>query len=781
VNPKSIRAVITSNKVVARFLDGRILKGWCLSFHPEKPVLKIEAVDRTTSYEIDWEDLKALFFVREFEGLKRGSEDAVLAQASPVSKLSQHVHLEFLDGEVIQGYAEGLKRERKGFFITPMDPQSNNLRIFIPRTALRKLNVAQKLGETMVLEGMVRPKDMKRALGKQKAYRETRLGEVIVSVGMTSPEEVERALNVQRVVGQKLGRILVQADILTERDLEKALAVQQDHRKKRLGEILVEMRLATSESVALALALKYRLPYVDPSLYPVDAEAVTLVGERIARRFKFIPIAKNRDGITIAIDDPINFGARDHVHSALGLRAKEVLATPEAIQEAIDRFYKTPGPKVRSRGAVPAGAAEKNGSEDKLSSPLHERDDEAIAALLEGILKGAVEKGASGIHINPERQSTVVSFRIDGVLHAERTLDMQLHPRLISRVKIIGNMNIAERGLPQEGRTRLRIGEKVFDMRISSLPAIWGESLVINLMEKSPSVVKLKDLGFSRDDRLLIRNFLKSSQGVILVSGPGGSGKSTTLYGCLREPVFEGKNLITIEDRIEHECSNATQILIKPHTEMTYANTLRQSLSHDPDVIVLGDIPDAETARLALHAALSGRLVLGAVSTPTASETLDYLLNMGIEPYLVASGLLAIISQRLVRRICPSEACRQEDGDAVKRLGATGIPPPPFRGITFWKGKGCDACRSGYKGRGLIYEILRMEGPIKRAVVEGKGPRDLQTLATKSTAMRTLWDAGFLLAKTGVTTVEELLALSLPHSRYHIGNERSLPKKRTNY
>jgi type II secretory ATPase GspE/PulE/Tfp pilus assembly ATPase PilB-like protein len=376
-------------------------------------------------------------------------------------------------------------------------------------------------------------------------------------------------------------------------------------------------------------------------------------------------------------------------------------------------------------------------------------------------LRTAVEKNATDIHLNPERQTTTVTYRIDGVLHPEKNFDTRVHPLVISRIKIMGNMNVTERNLPQEGRTRLRVGEKLFDVRISSLPAIWGESVVIRLAEKSAPVMNLEDLGFFPEDLGVIRGLLNRSQGMILVSGPAGSGKSTTLYSFLQQPGFEGKNIITIEDRIEHEVSSATQIQIKPHLDLTYANTLRQSLKHDPDVIVLGEIWEPETARMAVHAGLSGHLLLGTLHAPSASESLSLLLDMGIEPYLIASSLIAVINQRLVKKICLSAECRQEDQGALKLLTAAGVPIEPLKGMIFWKGTGCEACRGGYRGRTLIYEMMLIDGAIKRAIVERKSAKALQSLA-RTMGMRTLSEAALLKAGSGITTVEEIVSLSFP-------------------
>jgi type II secretory ATPase GspE/PulE/Tfp pilus assembly ATPase PilB-like protein len=295
---------------------------------------------------------------------------------------------------------------------------------------------------------------------------------------------------------------------------------------------------------------------------------------------------------------------------------------------------------------------------------------------------------------------------------------------------------------------------------MSSLPTIWGESLVIRLFEKSGPVMKLEDIGFFPEDLDTIRNLLTRSHGMLLVTGPAGSGKSTTLYSLLREPVFEGKNLITIEDKIEHELSNATQIQIKPHIDLTYAKALRQSLKHDPDVIVVGEIRDPETTRIAVHAALSGHLIIATLQAPTASETLSRLMDMGIEPYLISSSLVGVISQRLVKTICTCPDCRIEDTGAIESLTAAGIRPEHYETITFCKGVGCEACRDGYKGRTIIYELMVIDTPIKRAIVEQRSTKELLAVA-KENRMRTMTETALLKAKAGITTAEQIISLSL--------------------
>ncbi|MDP2798539.1 MAG: ATPase, T2SS/T4P/T4SS family, partial [Deltaproteobacteria bacterium] len=615
-NPDAGSVVITSNKVVVRFLDGRMIKGWCLSFNQQKPSIKVESIDRSTTYDIKWDDLKAVFFVREFEGLAGAADDSIQLQASPVSAVGRHVQVEFVDGEVIQGYAEALKTGLRGIFITPLDRKSNNLRIFIPKTAVKNVQMAPRLGETMVKEGMLGKGDLSDALQKQTEYRAQKLGEVAIKEGMTSEGEVEQALKVQKtVVGQKIGEILVQAGVLTQEDLERALSAQKENRSKKLGQILLEMNLATPESLALALALKYRLPYVDVSTYPVDPVAVATVKEEVARRLQFIPINKTRDTLTIAIADPINFAAKDYIQSTTGLNVKEALSIPESIEEAIKQYFGAPALDDEIQRLSEVVAAEKGETDDKTADLIQQVEEASIVRLVNGIIRMAVAKRASDIHINPERRSTVISYRIDGILRQEKVIDEYIHPILISRIKIMGNMNIAERRLPQDGRARLRVGEKLIDLRISSLPTIWGESIVIRVLEKSASVIGLEDLGFFPDDLTMVRSLISRPYGMLLITGPTGSGKSTTVYSLLQEPVFKGKNIITIEDPVEYELPNVNQIQVKPHINLTFAKALRQILRHDPDVIMVGEIRDAETARIAIQAALTGHLLISTLHT----------------------------------------------------------------------------------------------------------------------------------------------------------------------
>ncbi|MDD5154693.1 MAG: ATPase, T2SS/T4P/T4SS family [Desulfovibrionales bacterium] len=755
-NPDAGSAVITSNKVVVRFLDGRMIKGRCLSFNQQNPVIKVESIDRSSSCDLKWDDLKAVFFVREFEGLARPADDSVQLQASSVSSVGRHVQVEFVDGEVIQGYAEALKTGLRGFFISPLNRRDNNLRIFVPKTAIKNVRVAPKLGETMVKEGMLGKEDLSDALKKQTEYRAQKLGEVAIKEGMAAAEEVERALKVQKtVVGQKIGEILVEAGVLTREDLERALSAQKENRSKKLGQILLEMNLATPESLALALALKYRLPYVDVSTYPVDPVAVTTVKEEVARRLQFIPINKTRDTLTIAIADPINFAAKDYIQSTTGLNIKEVLSTPESIEEAVKQYFGAPALDDEIQRLSEVVAAEKGETDDKMADLIQQVEEASIVKLVNGIIRMAVAKRASDIHINPERRSTVISYRIDGILRQEKAIDEYIHPILISRIKIMGNMNIAERRLPQDGRARLRVGEKLIDLRISSIPTIWGESIVIRVLEKSASVIGLEDLGFFPDDLGLVRSLISRPYGMLLITGPTGSGKSTTVYSLLQEPVFKGKNIITIEDPVEYELPNVNQIQVKPHINLTFAKALRQILRHDPDVIMVGEIRDAETARIAIQAALTGHLLISTLHTNNAPETLSRLMDMGIEPYLLSSTVLGVISQRLARTICKSPECRQVDTKAPESLAAAGLAPEKYQGHTFYKGKGCKDCTDGYKGRTIIYEFMRINEPIKRAIVEKVSTEEIRALS-RANGMRTMAETALLKAKEGITTVEEV-------------------------
>ncbi len=755
-NPDAGSAVITSNKVVIRFLDGRMMKGRCLSFHQEKPSIKVESIDRSTTYDIKWDGVKAVFFVRKFEGLDMDADDSTQAQASSVSSAGRQVQVEFMDGEVIHGYAEALKTGLRGIFITPLDRRSNNLRIFILKSAVKNVQTAPRLGETMVKEGMLRQEDLSSALEKQQQSRERKLGEVCIQVGLTSAEEVEQALNVQKTaVGQKIGEILIQAGILTREDMEKALSAQKENQSKKLGQILVDMGLATSESITLALALKYRIPYVDLSVYPVDPVAVASVKEELARRLQFVPINKTMDTLIIAIADPINFAAKDYIQSATGLNVKEVLSTPEGIENTINQYFGAPALDDEIRRLSEVVAAEKGETDDKMAELIQQVEEASIVRIVNGIIRMAVARRASDIHINPERRTTVINYRIDGILRQEKVIDEYIHPILISRIKIMGNMNIAERRLPQDGRARLRVGEKLVDLRISSLPTIWGESIVIRVLEKSASVIGLEDLGFFSDDLTVVRSLISRSYGMLLITGPTGSGKSTTVYSLLQEPVFKGKNIITIEDPVEYELPNVNQIQVKPLINLTFAKALRQILRHDPDVIMVGEIRDGETARIAIQAALTGHLLISTLHTNNAPETLSRLMDMGIEPYLISPTVLGIISQRLARTICKSPGCRQEDLKAPESLATAGLAPEEYQGHTFYKGKGCKNCSDGCRGRTIIYELMRINEPIKRAIVEKRSTEEIRRLA-RANGMRTMAETALLKAKEGITSVEEV-------------------------
>ena len=397
-------------------------------------------------------------------------------------------------------------------------------------------------------------------------------------------------------------------------------------------------------------------------------------------------------------------------------------------------------------------------SDDQFELGEKTGSEKPIIELVNHILKTAVIKKASDLHITPERRRIKVVLRIDGELHEELVLSGDRLPSIIARMKIMGNMNIAERRLPQDGRAKVKVGNRIVDLRFSCMPSIFGESMAIRLLDKERGVMGLDELGFLDKELEEIRDTQRKSYGMILVTGPTGSGKSSTIYALLQEPVFSNKNIITLEDPVEYELPGLTQIQIKDKIGLTFARGLRQILRHDPDVITVGEIRDLETAKIAIQSALTGHILFSTLHTNTAAESFIRLSEMGVEPYLVSSSILGIIAQRLIKRLCPN--CKEVDSRAHEKLAESHYPVQPDKKATFYTSKGCEKCnKTGYSGRTVVYEYLLPSEAIRRAAIHNESASGLRDLAIKK-GMRTIEQICLTKAIDGITSVDQIIPLA---------------------
>ncbi len=554
-----------------------------------------------------------------------------------------------------------------------------------------------------------------------------------------------------------LGRILLDQAMVTDEQLDQALYVQQ-RSGGMLGHILVEQGALSPSQLARALSLQWGLPFVELSAREIDPAIVKIVPQHIARRHTVLAIEKTVDELKLAISDPLNVVALDDVRLVTGLRIDPVLAPRDEITAAIGRHYNDNSDvdeAIRLAAGPELEMAADLGEEISVERLRTMVDEAPVVRLVNLIINQAIADRASDIHIEVYRRSLHVRNRVDGILYDVMAPPKSIHPAMVSRIKIMANMDIAERRVPQDGRSHLVIEGKEYDLRVSTLPTVFGENVVMRILDQSTARVGLERLGFAAGMYQAWESLIRKPHGMILVSGPTGSGKTTTLYSTLNKLNTLDKKILTVEDPVEYQLTRVNQVQVNPKAGLTFANGLRSFLRQDPDIIMVGEIRDRETAVIAIQASLTGHLVLSTIHTNDAPSTLTRLVDMGIEPFLVSSALMAVIAQRLVRTICPY--CKESYTPPSEALRRLGIKPRAGEEVVFYRGRGCDRCKgSGYRGRTGVFELMIVSEPIRQRILKGTSATDIQALAVAD-GMKTLGDDGILKVLEGSTTVEELL------------------------
>ena len=482
--------------------------------------------------------------------------------------------------------------------------------------------------------------------------------------------------------------------------------------------------------------------YVDLDSYLIDEKLIELVPERLARRYQLIPLFKIGNTLTLAMADPNNIFALDEVRNKTGFEVESVVSTDIQLKRAIDRYY-----RVRdSMKEIIKGFAEEG------SEPLGVEEAPAIK-LLNLIMAQAIRDGASDIHLEPDENSLRTRYRIDGLLHEVSSLPKDLQSAIISRVKVMGNMDITESRAPQDGRSHIKMEGKQIELRISTFPTIYGENVVLRILDQSSALMGLEDLGFSPEALRDYQTLIKRPHGIILIAGPTGSGKTTTLYASLNSINCPEKNIITIEDPVEYRLNLIRQTQINPKANVTFASAIRSVLRQDPDVIMVGEIRDLETAETAIRAALTGHVVFSTLHTNDAPGALTRLMDMGVEPYLTSSSVVGALAQRLVRTICPKcKESYQPEEQAVEDLAITRTED-----LVFYRGKGCKNCwQTGYKGRIALLEFLVVNDTIRNLILQKASSRMIGDVARETQGMKTLWEDGIDKVLKGITTSDEV-------------------------
>src|SRR5512143_771548 len=606
----------------------------------------------------------------------------------------------------------------------------------------------------------------------------------------------------------RLGAMLVSSGLITDEQLKKALAAQKAQ-GGRLGSILVKQGFVQEDKLMTFLSKQYGVPYVDLSKFQINPAVVKHIPADVAQKYRIMPINRAGATITIAMVDPSNIFAIDDIKFMTGYNVEAVVATEGAIVESIKKNYGGAKSLVaaRSGGVATTSRDEKkltvdvkdysldeiereesfvddidtggvvdvedfdnlvHGAVEELEVVEEENLDQLsaeveapIVKLVNGILLRAAKMGVSDIHIEPYEKKFRVRYRLDGLLTTVMGLPLKIKNAIISRVKIMSNLDIAERRLPQDGRIKLKMGKtKTMDYRVSVIPTLFGEKCVLRHLDKSNLQLDMTKLGFDADQLVDFKEALDRPFGMVLVTGPTGSGKTTTLYSALSELNTDSENLMTAEDPVEFNLMGINQVQMKDEIGLNFAAALRSFLRQDPDIIMVGETRDYETAEIGVKAALTGHLVLTTLHTNDAPSTINRMLNMGVEPFLVSSAVILIVAQRLVRKAC--QHCKKPEKVPVQTFIAAGFTPEEAKDVVSYKGEGCDICnRTGYKGRVALYEVMPIREEIKELILQGASVFDIKKQAIAG-GMKTLRRSGLLKVKTGLTSLEEVVENTFP-------------------
>ncbi len=545
---------------------------------------------------------------------------------------------------------------------------------------------------------------------------------------------------------------MLRAGLVTEAQLDAAIA-EQARVGKPLGRILIESGTVAEGDVVRMLAKQVGLEFLDLADFSVDPTTVGLVSEAVARRYQAIPIGWRDDRLIVAMADPANVFALDDIRAVTGSEVVSVVATPSQISETIERYFRL-DTEVDSVAQL---AADEFEEEDSIASLNAVVEDAPIVKFVNLLITQAVGDRASDIHVEPTETDLRIRFRIDGVLHEVMRSPRSIQSGVISRLKVMAEINIAERRIPQDGRMSMKVGGRAIDLRVATLPTVYGEKVVMRILDKSQALLRLEELGFLPEQLERFSIAYRKPYGTILVTGPTGSGKSTTLYATLNILNEPHRNIITVEDPVEYRLPGINQVQIHPKAGLTFSSALRSILRTDPDIVLVGEIRDRETAVIGIEAALTGHLVLSTLHTNDSASTPMRLVEMGVEPFLVTSALDAIVAQRLARKLCvncretyqPTEAELVEAGWAVTELSGNEWP-------TLHRSVGCASCgRTGYRGRFGIHEVLLMSEELERAVIERRSSEDIAKIAIMQ-GMITLRQDGLRKVAAGHTSLEEV-------------------------
>lgn len=568
---------------------------------------------------------------------------------------------------------------------------------------------------------------------------------------------------VELPIRDKLNKALVEKKIVSKENLEKALEIQKSQGGK-ISDILVTNSFVDKNKLMSFLSEELGAPPIELSRFKIDPKIIKIIPKKTARHYQIIPISKMGNLLTIAMADPLNILATDDIKTLTGLRIGVVISTDKDIRDALDQYYGQDTHEAIEKiiedieEAKRIQMVDQIGAEEMDSSELMKLTQEApIVKITNLLLAEAVKLRASDILIEPMEREVKIRYRVDGALQEGRNPPKAMHPAIVSRLKVMSDLNIAETRLPQDGRFKLRVENREIDFRLSVLPSSFGEKVALRVLDKNQAMLNLDVLGFEKKPLEDLKKTAGYPHGMILICGPTGCGKSTSLYSILKLVDAPDKNIVTVEDPVEYELKNINQVTAQPNIGLTFASALRSILRQDPDIIMVGEIRDYETADIAIKSALTGHLVLSTLHTTTATGSIIRLVNMGIEPFLISSSVILVAAQRLIRKLCSKcKESYQLTSAEKKELGFSGKDD-----ATFFRGKGCNACnKTGYKGRVGLMEALVLSSKIKELVSGRVSESEIRAVARKE-GMKTLRENGIAKALAGVTSLEEVIRTTI--------------------
>lgn len=552
------------------------------------------------------------------------------------------------------------------------------------------------------------------------------------------------------IMKKRLGDLLVENGIISQEQLEEAL-VEQRKTKRKLGDLLITQGYITEQQLIEVLEFQLGIPHVSLFKYQIDPAITQIIPESMAKRYQVLPFMKEGSKLMVAMADPLDYFAIEDLRMSTGFRIEPAISSRDELTRAIARHYGMRDSMSQMMVELP--------TQEEIEETEITDEDSPIVRLVNQMIQQAVSLRASDIHVDPGENNLSIRYRIDGTLRTERIIPKQMQGFITARLKIMARLNIAERRLPQDGRIKMQFDYKMVDIRVSSLPTMHGEKIVLRLLDLSTGVKSVDTLGFSDLNADAFREMISKPYGILLITGPTGSGKSTTLYSALSQLNTENANIITIEDPVEYQLEGVNQVHVNPAIGLTFAAGLRSILRQDPNIVMVGEIRDTETAEIAVRASLTGHLVLSTLHTNDAISTISRLRDMGVEPYLIASSLLGVVAQRLVRKICPD--CKEEQKPTEQEsimLRRYGLPAE-----VIYRGRGCGNCNNtGYRGRIAIHEVLTINDHLRQLITDSASIEELRA-AGREQGMIQLVEDGFVKVSKGITTLQEVMRETVSH------------------